>query len=98
MLLKADRDTSKQSGITQGPTIHSFADNPDPLDIPQASKPVISIFEGPTLPAPKGANTLTVGNGVTFSGKVIKADNVVLEALPMAKSLPGLLKSQPQVH
>ncbi|PPR11897.1 MAG: hypothetical protein CFH41_00773 [Alphaproteobacteria bacterium MarineAlpha11_Bin1] len=79
MLMKAGRPSTKKSRIAQESTTRSLTSRPDPLNIVETSSLAISIVEEAVTHTANGANTLTVGGGVTFSGKVIKANSVILE-------------------
>jgi hypothetical protein len=37
------------------------------------------VSDTPAIPLAKGANILTIGEGVTSSGKIIEADSVILQ-------------------
>ena len=82
MLMKASRG----SGVTHRVDSESIRPNQlspsearRSLEIPEPIYPPISVSDTPAIPLAKGANILTVGEGVTFSGKVIEADSVILQ-------------------
>ena len=49
------------------------------FDVPELLSPSLTIYREKPLYTVKDMNVITVGQGVSFSGKVIKADSVILE-------------------
>ena len=82
MLMKASRGSGASQRIDPEP-IPSYpltsSEPLPPIEIPEPIHPPISVSDTIAIPLAKGANILTVGEGVTFSGKVIEADSVILQ-------------------
>ena len=78
----------------------------DAIDIPLSSKPNITISEYSSKPITMGTKRLSVGEGVSLSGKVLNADSVVLQGaaegeiaaelveISMSGTLTGIVNSE----
>ena len=75
-----DADASRRVDPEPMPSYPLTSSEPlPPIEIPEPIHPPIRVSDTIATPLTGGENILTVGEGVTFSGKVIEADSIVLQ-------------------
>ncbi|MAI49962.1 MAG: hypothetical protein CMM16_05300 [Rhodospirillaceae bacterium] len=79
MLMKNKNLSSKRPETSKEPVLRTFSEDFGAVDIPQPSTPPLTIYAEQPLHTSKDMNVITIGQGVVFSGKVIKAESIVLE-------------------
>ena len=79
MLNRATRNRGAGANNDEELILGSQAKTSGFVEVTRPSTPALSITDVPVALLKKGANVLGVGEGVTFSGKVVEADTVILE-------------------
>ena len=77
--MKNQKVSSNRPETSKEKILRSFSEDPGSVDIQKPLKPPLTIYDENPFTAGKDINVITIGKGVIFSGKVIKAESVILE-------------------
>ena len=79
MLMKNNTVSRQSAGTSKEAVLRPISPSSSAIDIPNKSEPPFAKYDEPEISTSRNANVLTVGDGVSFSGKIIKAESVILE-------------------